>query len=33
RLTTGTWQQVVVINHDNKDRRRKVEVTIIGRDH
>jgi secondary thiamine-phosphate synthase enzyme len=30
RLTTGTWQQVVVINHDNKDRRKKVEVTIIG---
>jgi len=30
RLTTGTWQQVVVINHDNKARKRKVEVTIIG---
>ena len=30
RLTTGTWQQVVVINHDNKVRKRKVEVTIIG---
>ena len=30
RLITGTWQQVVVINHDNKARRRKVEVTIIG---
>ena len=29
-LTTGTWQQVVVINHDNKARGRKVEVTIIG---
>ena len=29
-LATGTWQQVVVINHDNKARRRKVEVTIIG---
>ncbi|MBA3016641.1 MAG: secondary thiamine-phosphate synthase enzyme YjbQ [Proteobacteria bacterium] len=30
RLITGTWQQVVVINHDNKARKRKVEVTIIG---
>ena len=30
RLTTGTWQQVVVINHDNKARKRKIEVTIIG---
>jgi len=30
RLITGTWQQVVVINHDNKARRRTVEVTIIG---
>ena len=30
QLTTGTWQQVVVINHDNKARKREVEVTIIG---
>ena len=30
KLTTGTWQQVVVINHDNKARKREVEVTIIG---
>jgi len=30
RLITGTWQQVVVINHDNNARKRKVEVTIIG---
>ena len=30
KLTTGTWQQVVVINHDNKARKRKIEVTIIG---
>ena len=30
RLTTGTWQQVVVINHDNKARKRNIEVTIIG---
>ncbi len=30
RLSLGTWQQVVVINHDNKPRRRKVAVTIVG---
>ena len=30
RLKLGTWQQVVVINHDNKPRRRTIEVTVIG---
>ena len=30
RLKLGTWQQVVVINHDNKPRQRTLEVTIIG---
>ena len=30
QLKLGTWQQVVVINHDNKPRQRAVEVTIIG---
>ncbi len=30
RLCLGTWQQVIAINHDNKARRRTVEVTIIG---
>ena len=30
RLRTGTWQQVVAINHDNRSRRRNIEVTIIG---
>ena len=30
RLGLGTWQQVVLINHDNKARRRRVEVTIVG---
>ena len=29
-LYLGTWQQVVVINHDNRARERKIEVTIIG---
>jgi secondary thiamine-phosphate synthase enzyme len=30
RLKTGTWQQVVAINHDNRSRERIIEVTIIG---
>jgi secondary thiamine-phosphate synthase enzyme len=30
RLTLGTWQQAVVINHDNKSRERRVEVTVVG---
>ncbi|MBK8906603.1 MAG: YjbQ family protein [Rhodospirillales bacterium] len=30
RLRLGTWQQVIVINHDNKPRRRPIEVTVIG---
>jgi secondary thiamine-phosphate synthase enzyme len=30
RLKTGTWQQVVAINHDNHPRNRVVEVTITG---
>jgi secondary thiamine-phosphate synthase enzyme len=31
RLALGTWQQVVVINHDNKPRpRRPLAVTMIG---
>ena len=29
-LKTGTWQQVVAINHDNRSRRRTIEVTITG---
>ena len=29
-LLTGTWQQVVVINHDVRPRTRKVEITITG---
>ena len=29
-LKLGTWQQVVAINHDNKPRNRKIEVTIVG---
>ena len=30
RLRLGTWQQVVVINHDNRSRRRTVELTLVG---
>ena len=29
-LALGTWQQVVTINHDNKPRKRCIEITIIG---
>ena len=29
-LALGTWQQVVLINHDNRPRQRRVEVTVIG---
>ncbi len=30
QLRLGTWQQVIVINHDNRGRGRPVEVTVIG---
>jgi len=30
RMRLGTWQQVVAINHDNRSRRRNVEVSIMG---
>lgn len=30
RLMLGTWQQVVAINHDNRARRRTIEVTLSG---
>ena len=30
RLVLGTWQQVVVINHDNRSRQRPVAVTVTG---
>ena len=31
-LKTGTWQQVVAINHDNRARKRTIEVTVVGTD-
>ncbi len=30
QLQLGTWQQVVVINVDNRPRRREVVLTVIG---
>ncbi len=29
-LRLGTWQQIVVINHDNHARKRVIEITITG---
>lgn len=29
-LRLGTWQQVVAVNHDNRSRRRSIEVTLSG---
>jgi len=29
-LTTGTWQQIVVIDFDNRPRRREVVVQVMG---
>jgi secondary thiamine-phosphate synthase enzyme len=31
-LKTGTWQQVVAINHDNQARKRTIEVTVVGKE-
>lgn len=30
-LVLGTWQQIVVINHDNRKRNRRIFVQIIGK--
>jgi len=30
KLLTGTWQQVVVIDHDNRTRNRNVRIQVIG---
>ncbi|MCC5790010.1 MAG: YjbQ family protein [Opitutales bacterium] len=29
-LVLGTWQQIVLINHDNRDRERRVFVQVMG---
>ena|SRR3989344_3835748 len=30
KMTLGTWQQIVVIDHDNRPRERKVVVQVMG---
>ncbi len=30
RLTLGTWQQIVLLDFDNRPRKRRIEVQIIG---
>jgi secondary thiamine-phosphate synthase enzyme len=30
KLRLGTWQQVVAINHDNRPRKRSIEITMSG---
>ncbi len=31
QLVLGTWQQIILINHDIKPRKRRVTLTIIGK--
>jgi len=30
KLLLGTWQQIVVIDHDNRARNRKIHVQVVG---
>jgi secondary thiamine-phosphate synthase enzyme len=30
QLRLGAWQQVVVINHDSRPRKRRVDITVLG---
>lgn len=30
RIVLGTWQQIVVIDHDNRPRKRRVRVQVVG---
>ncbi len=30
RLILGTWQQIVVIDHDNRPRTRRIHVQVVG---
>ncbi len=30
RLLLGTWQQVVVVDHDNRPRDRRIRVQVVG---
>jgi len=26
----GTWQQIVVIDHDNRPRKRRIRIQVVG---
>lgn len=30
KLVLGTWQQVVIINHDNRSRSRRIFIQVLG---
>lgn len=30
RLLAGTWQQIVVIDHDNRPRQRRIRIQLVG---
>jgi secondary thiamine-phosphate synthase enzyme len=30
RIVLGTWQQIVVIDHDNRPRQRRIRIQIMG---
>ncbi len=30
KLLTGTWQQIVVIDHDNRPRNRQIRIQVLG---
>lgn len=30
KLLTGTWQQIVVIDHDNRPRSREIRIQLVG---
>ncbi len=30
QIVLGTWQQIVVINHDIKPRKRRITLTVVG---
>ena len=29
-MVLGTWQQIVVVDHDNRPRKRRIFVQIVG---
>ncbi|OPL18450.1 MAG: secondary thiamine-phosphate synthase enzyme [Candidatus Aegiribacteria sp. MLS_C] len=30
RVLTGTWQQIVLVDHDNRPRKRQVRIQVMG---